>query len=241
MPRLPGAATSSSRPRGLGVPRPPDAAGRHPGSCRQPGRPGSPLGGRGGPNRGPVHRHRGRAARWTRARAARPRPDRGGPASPARACDLRLDGRRGGRPLRPASASGRDRRVPESRRPCRVDALLFDQLLTNLVDNAARHAPPAAPLPGPRARARGREPANSSSRTGGPACREASLAALFAGPARWLAGSRVEAEAPASGSPSCRGFARAMGVEVCAAGAHSAGWPSRSASPRRRPGGGVAE
>ena len=36
--------------------------------------------------------------------------------------------------------------LPESLPPVRVDALLFDQLLSNLIENVARHAPPPVPL-----------------------------------------------------------------------------------------------
>jgi two-component system sensor histidine kinase KdpD len=107
--------------------------------------------------------------------------------------------------------------VPESLPPVRVDALLFDQLLTNLVDNAARHAPAPAPLV-----IRGRELEGGEPRVelvvedGGPGVPRAALATLFDGPARMARQGAGSGRGTGTGLIVVSGFARAMEVDLAA-------------------------
>ena len=112
--------------------------------------------------------------------------------------------------------------VPETLPPVRVDALLFDQLLTNLVDNAARHAPAPAPVAIRGRAAGGTQPGGTQSRVelvvedGGPGLPGDALATLFDGstrPSRQGAGSR---RGSGTGLMVVSGFARAMGIELAA-------------------------
>jgi two-component system sensor histidine kinase KdpD len=114
--------------------------------------------------------------------------------------------------------------VPESLVPVQVDALLFDQLLTNLVDNVARHAPAPAPLA-----VRARQPVDGEPwvelvvEDGGPGIPGDAIGGLFERSARLdrrTAGSR---RGTGTGLVVVSGFARAMGIDLTTAASRLGG------------------
>ncbi len=106
--------------------------------------------------------------------------------------------------------------LPESLPPVRVDALLFDQLLSNLIENVARHAPPPVPV------AVSADAAVEDGYTqlvvedGGPGVPAGILGRLFESPGQFdrrAAGSR---RGTGTGLVVVAGFARAMDIGLSA-------------------------
>ena len=112
-----------------------------------------------------------------------------------------------------------------------VDAVMFDSALANVLDNAARYAPPPAPIritaravseatrpaqpAGPARRARGRLPASSSSwTTAGRASRRRSCRCCSSGSTGCRPAANRPGTAWASASTIVRGFLEAMGATV---------------------------
>jgi len=105
--------------------------------------------------------------------------------------------------------------IDEGLPPVRVDGLLFDEVLGNLLENVARHVPPPAQC---RISATGPTDGRIDLivEDGGPGVPEARLGGLF------TAFTRAEGDRPDRGAGSgvglavVRGFATAMGIEVVA-------------------------
>ena len=100
--------------------------------------------------------------------------------------------------------------------PVRVDGLLFDEILANLLENVARHAPPPAPcriaatvLPDGHV--------DLVVEDGGPGVREGQLARLFRAFTKAEGGRPDRGAGPGIGLAVVHGFAAAMGIEVRAA------------------------
>jgi two-component system sensor histidine kinase KdpD len=105
--------------------------------------------------------------------------------------------------------------VPEDAPPVRVDGLLLDEILANLLENIARHAPPPA-----RCRIRSTVATDGFVdlvvEDGGPGVAAANLGRLLSPFAREDRGRRDRGEGSGIGLAVVQGFAAAMGVEVSA-------------------------
>lgn len=105
--------------------------------------------------------------------------------------------------------------IDEGTPPVRVDGLLFDEILGNLLENIARHAPPPAPC---RIRctpyAEGR--VDLVVEDGGPGVPDGRLDRLFTAFTKAEGGRPDRGPGPGIGLAVVRGFATSMGIEVVA-------------------------
>ena len=199
------------RPARLGLARPAHAAGQHPGHRRQPGRPRRRVVERRGPPGRRDDRRRGAASRPLRPLGARPQPDRIGRPAPRP---------RGLRPARarwsgPWLASGRCWATGRSTIDLapglplvRVDAVLFDAIVANILDNIADHTPPGTPAGDPRRsrRTRSSPPHDRGRRSRASRRRISSTSSTSSGGRADRA--RVPVAGWASACRSCRGWPR---------------------------------
>jgi two-component system, OmpR family, sensor histidine kinase KdpD len=106
--------------------------------------------------------------------------------------------------------------LPETLPPVRVDALLFDQLLSNLIENVARHAPPPAPIEVRADEVVDNGHAELVVEDGGPGVPAALIDRLFESPGQFDRRASGSRRGTGTGLVVVAGFARAMDIGLSA-------------------------